>query len=376
MHPGRCTNMGSCGDLRKMRLHTFLTLCIVLGIIASLSGCTNTFFSQPTTYVTHPVQIQYALRYGYYVNLTGNERYEVQYTSDLPEVLIGTSPYTILNTTGMTQGERANNTVVTWNLTGKNPQRYVLGLRTEVNAQTYLFPDLMGKDAMSLAQLHTTAEDYVHRYTRVQGNETIRYIDPADPQIKAIADSVLNTSSTNAFLLAKALFTWLKENVHYQTHAAEGVQPAALTLSLKAGDCDDLSFLYISLCRAVGVPARFIRGYLITDTPSVQAVAHAWVEVFIGTGVGIGGWIPVETSCITNSVQTDIEQNFGIEDCFHLRVFQDMGNNDSLSAALSGIVFTENVEPPVSFAIVQDYQVVSSKQLVVNTDGTRSLQSA
>ncbi len=233
----------------------------------------------------------------------------------------------------------------------------------------------MGKGALSLSQLRANAEDYVNRYTRVQSNESIRYIDPADPQIKAIADSVLNTSSTNALLLAKALFKWLKENVHYQTHATEGVQPAAMTLALKTGDCDDLSFLYVSLCRSVGIPARFIRGYLISDTQPMQAVAHAWVEVFVGTGIGIGGWIPVECSCICNSVQTDIEQNFGVEDCFHVRVFQDMGNNDSLAASLTGIVFTENVEPPASFAIVQDYQVVSSKQLVINTNGTRSLQS-
>ncbi len=368
--------MGYYGDPRKMRPHSILTVCIVLTLIIGLSGCTSFLpGGQTTTYVTHPIQVQYTLRYGYYVNITGNGHYEVRYTSDLPEVLIGTSHYTILNTTGGTQRERANNTVVTWNLSGKDPQQYTLGVQTEVNAQTYLSPDLMGKGALSLSQLRANAEDYVNRYTRVQSNESIRYIDPADPQIKAIADSVLNTSSTNALLLAKALFKWLKENVHYQTHATEGVQPAAMTLALKTGDCDDLSFLYVSLCRSVGIPARFIRGYLISDTQPMQAVAHAWVEVFVGTGIGIGGWIPVECSCICNSVQTDIEQNFGVEDCFHVRVFQDMGNNDSLAASLTGIVFTENVEPPASFAIVQDYQVVSSKQLVINTNGTRSLQS-
>ena len=123
-------------------------------------------------------------------------------------------------------------------------------------------------------------------------------------------------------------------------------------------------------------PPRFIRGYLISDTQPVQAVAHAWVEVFVGPGVGVDGWIPVECSCFCNSVQTDIEQDFGVEDCFHVRVFQDMGNNDSLAAALSGIMSTENVEPPASFAVVQDYQVVSSKQLVIDADGMRSLQSS
>jgi len=357
-----------------MRIHKILLTSLVLILTLSLSGCT-TFLSGPTTYVSHPVQISYTIRYGYYVNTTGPGRFEVQYTSDLPELLIGdTSTPLLLNTSGVKHWERANNTVITWNITDSGTHHYQLGIQTAVNAQTYLYPDLAGKRALSLAQLHAIAEDFINRYTRVQGNDSIRYIDPADPQIKAVADTVLRTSSTNSLLLAKALFKWLKENLRYQTHAAEGVQPAALTLSLKTGDCDDLSFLYISMCRSVGIPARFIRGYLISDTPGVQAVAHAWVEVFIGPGIGVGGWIPVETSCITQSVETDIEQNFGIEDCYHLRVFQDSGDNASLAAVLSGILFTQNVEPPTSFAIVENYQVVSSKQLTVASNGTRSFE--
>lgn len=358
-----------------MRLHTFLTLCLVLAVTIGMSGCTSLLPDDSTTYVTHPVQIQYTLRYGYYVNTTTDEHYEVRFTCDLPDILIGSSPYSILDMTGETQGVRANNTVAVWNISDRGPHNYVLGVQTEVNAQMYLFPDLKGTSALSIAQLHVYAQDYVNRYTRVQGDNSTRYIDPADPQIKAIAHSVLNMSSTNSFLLAKALFTWLKENVHYQTHTAVGVQPAVQTLALKTGDCDDLSFLYISLCRAVGVPARFIRGYLISDTQPMDAVAHAWVEVFIGPGLGVGGWIPVECSCICSSVQTDIEQNFGVEDCFHLPIFQDMGTNASLSASLAGIVYTENLETPVSFADVQNYQVLSSKELVIGTDGMRSLQS-
>ncbi len=352
---------------------------IVLAIALMLSGCTSPIVPGPRTYVTHPTHVQYTLRYGYDVNATGMGAYTIKYTCDLPEVTMGYDiPYTLLNTTSYTLDERADNSVVVWNITGATPNHYILGVQTKVTAETYLYPDLSGESADSLAQLRVSAEDYITRYTNVQGNETIRFIDPANPAIKAVADSVLRNSSTNSLLLAKALFRWLKENIHYQLHESNGVQPAATTLVLKTGDCDDLSFLYISLCRAVGIPARFIRGYLVSEGTPMQAVAHAWAEVFIGPGQGVGGWIPVECACVADNVQTDIEQNFGVEDCFHLRVFQDIGTNESLGAALASIYVVhdsgQHIEISSSFATVSNYLVITSKELVVQTDGTRLLQ--
>ncbi len=114
---------------------------------------------------------------------------------------------------------------------------------------------------------------------------------------------IANAETNNSFLLAKTLFVWLKENIQYQTHPNdEGVRPAAVTLHNKVGDCDDLSFLYVSLCRVLGIPARFIRGYLLTgyDNGTAIATAHAWVEVFVGGSVGHNGWIPVECACCTD----------------------------------------------------------------------------
>jgi transglutaminase-like putative cysteine protease len=360
--------------MRRLRL---LSSTIVLIIVLGLSGCTS-FLTGPTTYVSHPTSVQYTLQYGYYVN-TSDTRYQVTYTCDMPEVLLGNScPFTLLNTSSYRRSDRAGNEVIVWNLTGTTPRHYVLGLETTVTTGTYLYPDLSGKQADSLAQLQLSAEDFIKRYTKVQGNETARYIDPLNPDVQAIAQSVLANSSTNSFLLAKALFAWLKENTQYQIHSDQGVRPVAVTLADRTGDCDDLSFLYISLCRSVGIPARFIRGYLIGESPTVQAVPHAWVEVFIGPGLGIGGWIPVECSCIATSTQSDIEQNFGVEDCYHLRVFQDMGDNESLNATLSSITYAAydhgaGMEPPVSFAIVSGFKVLESKQLTVQKDGTRAL---
>jgi len=158
------------------------------------------------------------------------------------------------------------------------------------------------------------------------------------------------------------------------------VQPAALTLQKKTGDCDDLSFLYISLCRAVGIPARFIRGYLLSENNAgdVSATPHAWTEIFVGGSMGNNGWIPVECACQSPDMTTQVNQNFGVESTFHLRLFIDDGSNESMDMSLSGIKYgTYDQEKRIklqSFAEVEDYVELESKKLVVTKEDQRSYQ--
>jgi transglutaminase-like putative cysteine protease len=188
----------------------------------------------------------------------------------------------------------------------------------------------------------------------------------------------LNAQTNNSFTLAKLLFSWLKRNIQYQTHPDEtAVRPAAVTLQTKHGDCDDLSFLYISLCRALGIPARFIRGYLLTENANgaVTATAHAWVEVFVGGSDSHNGWIPIECACVSSSIDIDIHQNFGVESAFHLRLFIDDGSNESLATSLTGISYvirdpslTINLQ---SFAEVQKYTILESRKLLITESNIR-----
>jgi hypothetical protein len=273
----------------------------------------------------------------------------------------------------------ANNTFIRWNISANEDQTFTLGVTAQVNAQGFLVSDLNGVDALTVQEIHENYPTIVHQFTHVQANETTRFIDPENLEIQAIARMTHEEAATNnSFLLAKSLFAWLKENIQYQTHPDEsGVQSATVTLQKKTGDCDDLSFLYVTLCRAAGIPARFIRGYLLTvyDNGTADVTAHAWTEIFVGGSVGTNGWVPVECACSVKSIVTDINQNFGVETAYHLRLFVDDGSNESLSCSLSSIAYVtygqQHIEPPQSFAEIKNYQVLESKKLVVKTDNTR-----
>jgi len=67
-------------------------------------------------------------------------------------------------------------------------------------------------------------------------------------------------------------------------HGSTGVRTtAAEALALGAGVCQDYAHVMLSLCRASGIPSRYVSGHLVG-----QGGTHAWVEVVLPTGDGTG----------------------------------------------------------------------------------------
>ncbi|MCI0484786.1 MAG: transglutaminase-like domain-containing protein [candidate division NC10 bacterium] len=67
-------------------------------------------------------------------------------------------------------------------------------------------------------------------------------------------------------------------------------------LTCQIGNCNDIHALYISLCRAIQIPARLVMGFAL-EAPSPEQCEvcgyHCWAETYVG---GLG-WIPVDASC-------------------------------------------------------------------------------
>jgi transglutaminase-like putative cysteine protease len=70
-------------------------------------------------------------------------------------------------------------------------------------------------------------------------------------------------------------------------------------LALRAGVCQDFAHLFIAASRAMGVPARYVSGYIHDPSVTGHAVAsHAWAEAFVpGRGwIGFDATHPVRTT--------------------------------------------------------------------------------
>lgn len=74
--------------------------------------------------------------------------------------------------------------------------------------------------------------------------------------------------------LMRHVYSFLKyepQSTHVHSHMNE-------VLSDRRGVCQDFAHLFIGLCRALKIPARYVSGYLATETASAM---HAWTEVFV-----------------------------------------------------------------------------------------------
>ena len=110
---------------------------------------------------------------------------------------------------------------------------------------------------------------------------TMRYLvdhNKSDPAMVEVASGMIwLVPSRDQHAEAAAILAGVSGAVRYQ-HDVLGVETIATpqtTLARRAGDCDDQSVLFATLCEAVGYPTRFVvAGYNIPPIPE-----HVYVQV-------------------------------------------------------------------------------------------------
>jgi transglutaminase-like putative cysteine protease len=75
--------------------------------------------------------------------------------------------------------------------------------------------------------------------------------------------------------------------------------PPATTIEQRQGACRDLAVLWIDICRAVGLAARFVSGYQEGDRDQDKRYMHAWAEVYL-PGAGWRGFDPTHGLAVSD----------------------------------------------------------------------------
>lgn len=103
-------------------------------------------------------------------------------------------------------------------------------------------------------------------------------------EIKAFARRALENvkePQARAHALAEAVF----RAVRYKSGTSDVQDNAAAAFSSGEGVCQDHAHVYLASARALGIPARYVSGYLYTGDTS-DAASHAWVDVWLGPDIG------------------------------------------------------------------------------------------
>ncbi|TMJ33750.1 MAG: transglutaminase family protein [Alphaproteobacteria bacterium] len=104
----------------------------------------------------------------------------------------------------------------------------------------------------------------------------------ADTHIAGFAASCRNASGDDALKLMHLMVERLHAEMAYDTDPTHAATTAAEAFALKRGVCQDLTHIFISAARKLGIPARYVGGYFCReDGVTEQEAGHAWAEAFV-----------------------------------------------------------------------------------------------
>ena len=101
-----------------------------------------------------------------------------------------------------------------------------------------------------------------------------------DGAIRALAESVHGKDTLDQL---HALLGAVRERVEYVAGATDMHTSAAEALADGKGVCQDHAHIFIAACRRLGVPARYVSGYLRNDDPELHVgrTSHSWAEAWV-----------------------------------------------------------------------------------------------
>ena len=111
----------------------------------------------------------------------------------------------------------------------------------------------------------------------------------------------------------------LTEYVYNEFQYITGITSVETTLdevwNLKAGVCQDFAHMLLVMLRMIGIPARYVSGYICPNKNGMrgEGATHAWVEAYIP----YYGWLGLDptNNCIANDMHVRLAVGRNFSDC-------------------------------------------------------------
>jgi len=101
------------------------------------------------------------------------------------------------------------------------------------------------------------------------------------------AEEVRGLESSGPRAAARAAVDWVRDSLSYETGATDVTTAADVALESGKGVCQDFAHLALGVLRSIGIPARYVSGYLHPSEDAaigetVEGQGHAWIERWCG----------------------------------------------------------------------------------------------
>jgi len=164
-----------------------------------------------------------------------------------------------------------------------------LVIAIDVNAEVYRYD-------YSIASHSEKGRQFEHKGSLAQWLIHEQYLDKYSPLVQAAAKGLSGKDEEETlrkcFDFVRKTLTFGPYDPNDPDHGAEWA------LQQRKGVCTEFADLFVALCRAEGIPARFCEGYLVGSPLVTPKHAHAWAEVYTQKY----GWVPIDPSAYLGDV--------------------------------------------------------------------------
>lgn len=133
-------------------------------------------------------------------------------------------------------------------------------------------------------------------------------------EISSIVSSLMNESIT-PYAIANEMSSFVYNNFVYKKGITSVETQVDEIWKMKAGVCQDFAHVLLVMLRMVGIPARYVSGYICPENDELRGAGatHAWVEAYIP----FHGWLGFDptNSCIASDRHVRLAIGRSFTDC-------------------------------------------------------------
>lgn len=251
----------------------FLLLLLALILVPQLRDSPLQWFN-PLSYRQFPEEVEFTVQRK--ISITGVQSFEV----DMPKPKnLGGAQWVLSDSYSPEPDweQRYGYDWMSWDLPGGEEIAFRFTMRTKT-----IWWDIDSVDSLTLAEARQY--DSVFNSLSQNYNHDEWKIEVSDPEVIMLARQ-LEVEGGTVYDHIVSVYKYLDINFEYSTREGGSVKSSSETLRDKRGDCDDTSFLFVALLRAMGIPAWPELGAMYNSLTN-QWVGHGWLEVYVPTTEG------------------------------------------------------------------------------------------
>jgi transglutaminase-like putative cysteine protease len=151
-----------------------------------------------------------------------------------------------------------------------------------------------------------------------------------DEAIKIFAEAFREKIQRRPLVAIQDLADAILEVMPFCSGITHSLTTASEALQIKGGVCQDHTHLFVSVCRYLGIPARYISGYIWTENENHVAM-HAWGEAWIGQR-----WVAFDITNRSSDLDQHIRLAHGLDyvDVSPIRGSRLGGGSEALHASV------------------------------------------